>query len=469
MSAVQMIDMCVRYIARRHHMLTDEHVALLDEIWELYEPSELDLAQEIPLPPSPPPERQHVHFEGAEQPKPQQAEWPCDRCLNEEIWECGQCVVRSQEQEQEDSEWQEKRRATLADFATLQKEADYQAQLQEEAEEQAEYYREQREEAALWRQVPQGEPVSASMKHKEVCGCDTCEWQDRRRAEEEYKEALQDRLDTLEAEKEEEQEEQEEQQYRVPRCSDYLYSRAYECGTCDIEPWDYDCGKACGASPQPVRAPVAEPVIDLTCDRASCSYGCDSKHEPVGSAYPLPPIESCLYGCSFSCGANPGEDCIAQFDEQGEQLPALVRTVVETAIEDDDDDMPALVSFGTCHNPEEETEIVEPTQQGAPTKSPKAKPIFPYNHPRWPSPRAKALVQWMIRRGRTSKSAIEYALGEPVKGLTHDMCMRYLAKFYRLSHEDLLATTIYSLHNPDMHTPYYYRCTCSFCKGGYRY
>ena len=57
MSAVQIIDMCVRFISRHHYLLTEEHVAMLDEIWSLYEPSGLDLAQEIPLPPSPPHER----------------------------------------------------------------------------------------------------------------------------------------------------------------------------------------------------------------------------------------------------------------------------------------------------------------------------------------------------------------------------------------------------------------------------
>jgi hypothetical protein len=51
MSAREMLDMCVHYIALRHHMLTQEHVDILDEVWGFYE-------EYPPLPPSPPPERQ---------------------------------------------------------------------------------------------------------------------------------------------------------------------------------------------------------------------------------------------------------------------------------------------------------------------------------------------------------------------------------------------------------------------------
>lgn len=440
MSAVQMIDMCVRYIARRHHMLTDRQVALLDDIWALYEPSELDLAQEIPLPPSPPPERRHVYFQDAEQPKREQAEWPCDQCLTQEVWECGQCIVQRQQEEQE------------------------QEQEEEERDRQAD---------VLWRQVPQAAPVSAAMQHKEVCGCDTCEQQDRRREE---KERLLELQEEAEQEQElaqwrwreyherrqerarQEQEEEEGQEYRVPRCSDYL-------PTCDADGCAYECGTACGAS---------APAINLTCDRASCEYGCDSKHEPVGSAYPLPPPESCLYGCAFSCGAKEGEDCCAQFDLEGNQLAPAVNSVIDA---DTEDDMPPLIYMGArttpkgFHNPEEqaedETEIVNSGPPPQLTKPPKAKPLFPYNHLRWPSPRAKALVQWMIRRGRTSKEAV--IDGEPTKSLTHDVCMRYLAKYHKLSHEKLLEKTIYELHNTDKYSPYWQSCKCPFCKDGYTY
>ena len=490
-----MLDMCVHYIARRHHMLTDEHVEILDGVWQMYEPQELP-----PLPPSPPPERQHVHFVEYEQPDKEerrkvpsrqtQAEWPCDVCINQEVWECGRCVVPEQQQQeeehqddcdcsecefndaQEDDEWQEKRRATLADFATLQKEADYQAELRQEAEDQAEYYRQQREEQAdaLWHQIPQGAHVSQSMQHKETCGCDTCDWQDRRRAEEEAAAAEQEEQEQAQwrwRELHERQQEQYEQEQQLPCCSDYLRS-------CDAERCTYECGEACGSSP-----PMEQPVIDLTCDKASCEYGCDCKHEPARTAYPPPPIGSCLYGCAYSCGAQQGQDCCAQFDPEGNQLPPVVQSVVDAVIESDDY-MPPLVRVGAratpngWYNPEEdtedETEIVDvgPPQ---PVKTPKAKPIFPYNHPRWPSPRAKALVQWMIRKGRTSKEAVSYAVKEPggksIKVLTHDICMRYLAKFYNLTHEELLEKTIYQLHNPDKHTPYWHICPCSFCKGGY--
>jgi hypothetical protein len=327
------------------------------------------------------------------------------------------------------------------------------------------------------------------MQHKEICGCDTCEWQDRRRVEEERLTALQEEAEREQEEsqqrwqeyhrrkqerawqeqyqqeqeerqqlqeqeqgqcswrdyaerytqrvqqhflpqheQEQEQEQEQEEEQQLPSCSSYLRR-------CDADRCTYECAAACGSSPP-----------------------AEQQQQPVGNAYPLPPIESCLYGCSFSCGAKLGEECIAQFDEEGDQLPALVRNVVETAIESDDD-MPALVSFRPCYNPEEETEIVEP--KAAPAKPPKAKPLFPYNHPRWPSPRAKALVRSILGKRATE------VLG--VKTLTHDACMRYLAKYYRLSHEQLLETSVYTLHNPDPHTPYYYRCKCTFCAKGYHY
>ena len=91
-----MLDMCVRYIARRHQMLTEQHVEILDGIWELYEPQEFPI-----LPPSPPPERQHIHFEEDEerpdkeerpkQPSRQSAQWPCDVCCGPNVWDCGAC------------------------------------------------------------------------------------------------------------------------------------------------------------------------------------------------------------------------------------------------------------------------------------------------------------------------------------------------------------------------------------------
>jgi hypothetical protein len=413
MSAFQMLDMCVLYIARRHNMLTDRHVAILDRVWERYENSL------PPLPPSPPPERQHVHFdeEGVAHTQEkvirkrqrlerleQKPEWPCDRCIDQEVWECGQCVVPVQEQQVDD----------------------------------------------LWRQVPQGEPVSASMAHEETCGCDICESQDRRRLEE-YEAAAQanwtsqERYEQVGGES-------------APCCSDYLR-------TCDADRCTYECGEACGSAP-PIEL-AEQHVIDLTCDKESCAYGCDSSHVP------LPPIGSCLYGCSFSCGVKEGEDCRAEFDAEGNQLPPVVKAVVDAAADDEYDDMPALIPMQSTqrgwYNPEEnvenDTEIVDTVTQ----QPPKAKPLFPYNHPRWPSPRAKALVQWMIRKGKTSKRAIEYALKQPIKALTHDICMRYLAKYHKLSHEKLLEKTIYLLHNPDPHTPYYNLCTCSFCKAGYSY
>ena len=360
MSASQMLDMCVNYIARRHHMLTDEHVALLDEIWDLYDPLEAYSAQDIPLPPSPPPERQHIYFdEGPEENTWGDQNYSYPEPSDEEL-------QRQDEEEQEAKalrRWEEQER----------KEHEQEQQLD-----------------ALWRQVAQEGPVSASMQ--ETCPCEACEWQDRR--------------------------------LNQP--------------TCDPDGCTYECGTACGAA----------------------------------ADYPKPPLDSCLYGCAFTCGAKPGEDCIAEFDEEGDQLPALVSNVTTSVLESDNE-MPGLVYSYRIYpkgsmNPEEaeetetETEIVSP-QPATPLK---AKATFPYSHHYWPSPRAKVLVR-SILGSRASK-----VLG--VKTLTHEACMRWLAEYYGLSPEQLLATSIFDLHNRervawtrDSPKPYMGLppiCSCCYCK-----
>jgi hypothetical protein len=256
MSASEMLDMCVRFIARRHHMLTQEHVEILNEVWELYESQEVP-----PLPPSPVPE----------------------------------------------------------------------------CEEQEEF----------------------------------------------------------------------------PSRSEYVR-------TCDADGCTYECAEACGSS-------------------AAEAY---SSYSPQAYGSYAPPIDSCLYGCAYSCGAKQGEYCCAQFDVDGNQLPPVAQSVVNTAI-DTDDEMPPLISFAELArqkglmNPEEaepeETEIVETV--------PKVKPTFPYDHPMWPSPRAKMMVRYIL--GPRAREVLN------VKTLTHDICMRWLANHYRLSHEELLKTSIYKLHNPE--------------------
>lgn len=440
MSAFNMLDMCVHYIARRHHMLTDMHVDILDKVWDLYESQELP-----PLPPSPPPERQHVHFEEherhdkEERPKhPARPQWPSHRCLDEQVWECGMRVLPEQKDpHQDDCD------CSICSYEDAQQEREEEERKWEQyylnlQDEQRRKWREEEERQwkldTLWRQVPQSAPVSASMQHQETCGCDTCESQDRRRVEE--------------------QQEQYEQEQQLPCCSDYLRS-------CDADGCTYECAAACGSS---------EPVIDLTCEKASCEYGCDCTHAPVGSAYPLPPIESCLYGCAFSCGAKQGEDCKAEFDAEGDQIPPLVASVLQAAVESDDE-MPPLIHIGSRSEPKgwstpQHTQSV--TAPPAPKKAPKAKPIFPYNHHLWPSPRAKVLVRAML--GRRAKDVLN------VETLTHEACMRYLAKHYGLSEEQLLKTSIFELHNPeriawtrDSPKPYMSLpkiCGCCYCRDG---
>jgi hypothetical protein len=288
------------------------------------------------------------------------------------------------------------------------------------------------------------------MQHEEVCGCDTCDWQDRCREEaaeppqeeEQEEEQEQEQHDCWRERHERRQQrawEEQNEDYLVPRCSDYL-------ATCDSDRCTYECAVACGSS---VPADV------------------EPKHEPVGTT--LPPIDSCLYGCIFSCGAKQGEDCIAEFDAEGNQLPPLVESVVNAAI-DSDDDMPGLISLSAHSNFEEnEIEIVDPPAAPQP-KPPKAKPLFPYNHHLWPSPRAKVLVRSIL--GKQAKRLLN------VDTLTHDACMRYLAMHYGLSHEQLLKTSIFDLHNRervawtrDSPKPYMQLppiCGCCYCRYGRR-
>jgi predicted DNA-binding protein (UPF0251 family) len=393
-----MLDMCVRYIARRHHMLTDEHVEILNEVWDLYEPSEYPV-----LPPSPPVERQHVHFEQQEdeqerldkeeRPKrPQRPqEWPCDRCFEEDVWECGQCVYREMSEEQLEA---------LKEQRAREKEQEQEALrmwIQQEQEKRERAWARQQEADALWSQIPQEEPVSASI------------FQDRAEAEE--------GCDGIEP---------------CDGCSNTVKQPR-----CDPDGCTYECGTACGSAEPPER------VIDLTCEREDCASGCECNYtKPQSISDMLPPIESCFYGCSFNCGASPGEPCIAQYDEEGDQLPALIR-IVETS--------PAAQP--------------QPEPQPQP-KTPKEQPLFPYNHRYWPSPRARVMVRSML--GKRAREVLG------VKNLTHDACMRWLANKYGLTHEQLLATSIYELHNrermawkPDDPKPYWALppfCRCCYCK-----
>ena len=62
MSNAEMLDTCVRFILENHHLVTDEHIEMLDKLWHYkYETATTaemtrQQAAEKPLPPSPPPE-----------------------------------------------------------------------------------------------------------------------------------------------------------------------------------------------------------------------------------------------------------------------------------------------------------------------------------------------------------------------------------------------------------------------------
>jgi len=211
---------------------------------------------------------------------------------------------------------------------------------------------------------------------------------------------------------------------------------------------------------QPSFITKDENYIDLTCD-----------------------ADGCTYGCGTNCGAAEPYKAEEDYSDMPQLLPLNQRTEI----------VGAQATPKGWFNPEEDTEDEEPPQPlqqplhpkqlrtlssyrhpqltrmtafGAeePPQVPKAKPLFPYNHPTWPSPRAKAVVQWMIRTGRASKMTMSESLGEPIGTLTHEVCMRYLAAYYGLSHEQLLETSVFKLHNTPAMRRSGWLCACALCR-----
>jgi len=227
-------------------------------------------------------------------------------------------------------------------------------------------------------------------------------------------------------------------------CSRFLDLEDYQERACDADRCMYECGAACGASEK-------EEIIDLTCDE-----------------------DRCLYGCDYSCGARRGEYCKAEYaGSPSLELPEIVQAVVQTAIESDNEDysdMPGLVAYAqrfvsgwpASGNPEDDTEDAMPPlvhMRSQPNTS-KAKPLFPYNHPVWPSPRAKLCVQYLLRRGAATKQSMSHVLNRPVKTLTNDICILYLAHHYNITPAELLTTTVRKLHS----WPGGESCRCNLCQ-----
>lgn len=418
MSAFEMLDMCVRYIAYRHDMLTDEHVAILNQVWSIY--------AYPPLPASPPPEM---------------AEW------NERVRQAKEAVAQAQlpflaGQNPFTREFdplmavKHQVDGLVSAQQALNEVLEQQPGVQVWASQPTHIFFDEDQEQEQEQPYPSDDcirdqglntarylnPEDYEAEHQETCSCEICDTQDRQ-------------------------------------------------VSCDADRCTYECGQACGSSEaacgasEPVELPETK-TIDLTCEKPVCNYGCicdEAKNL-------LAPAESCLYGCNYACGTNYGENCTAIFDAEGNQVAP--------------DDMPPLVPLAAYPtprgwlNPEEDSEdegVAAPKRTGedegvaAPKpqkiKVPKEKSPFPYNHPRWPSPRAKALVKGMIARGETSLASIASVLDTPIKSLNHDNCMHYLAKRYRLTPEQLLETSIYELHNPPS-APYWgvSPCICSFCR-----
>jgi hypothetical protein len=219
---------------------------------------------------------------------------------------------------------------------------------------------------------------------------------------------------------------------------------------------------------QPSFITKDENYIDLTCDADGCTYGCGAK-----------------------CGAEEEEDYsdmppLLPLSSQVNRWPPITHQRTEI--------VGAQATPRGWLNPEEDTEDEEPVPRPSvplppqqlrtlsgyrhpelarmttfnteeqPQQAPKVKPLFPYNHPVWPSPRAKAVVQWLIRTGRTSKMTMRETLGEPISALTHEVCMRYLAAYYGLSHEQLLETSVFKLHNTPAMRSNGLLCGCGLCR-----
>ena len=221
----------------------------------------------------------------------------------------------------------------------------------------------------------------------------------------------------------------------------------YEEGACDADRCMYECGAPCGASNPPglgqTQDQTQDQFIDLTCDE-----------------------DRCLYGCDYSCGAGRGEYCKAEYaGSPSVELPEIVQAVAQ---DEDYSDMPALkrVSWPSSGIPSDDTDDEMPPlmpmrmdMQSQPNTS-KAKPLFPYNHPMWPSPRAKLCVQYLLRRGAATKQSMSRVLNRPIKTLSNDICILYLAHHYNVTPAELLTMTVRKLHS----WPGGEYCRCNLCQ-----
>jgi len=452
MSAFEMLDMCVRYIAYRHDMLTDEHVAILNQVWSIYEYP--------PLPASPPPEM---------------AEW------NERVRQAKEAVAQAQ-------------LPFLAGQNPFTREFDplmavkHQVDGLVSAQQALNEVLEQQPGVQVWASQPthiffdeEDNTEYVPDEHELAAAERRREWEDAygrmNQSRREWEVLEEQRQQRQVGEPEVLRNQQEPEQ--LYSCDDCIRDQGLNTARY-LNPEDYEHQETCGC--EPCESHDRERVKEETCDADRCTYECG---QACGSSAPvelpetqtikLAPAESCLYGCNYACGTNYGENCTAIFDAEGNQVAP--------------DDMPPLVPLAAYPtprgwlNPEEDSEdegpyaapkrtgedegVAVPTVAPQPQKikPPKEKSPFPYNHPRWPSPRAKALVKGMIARGETSLASIASVLDTPIKSLNHDNCMHYLAKRYRLTPEQLLETSIYELHNPPS-APYWgvSPCNCSFCR-----
>jgi len=227
---------------------------------------------------------------------------------------------------------------------------------------------------------------------------------------------------------------------------------------------------------QPSFITKEENYIDLTCDADGCQYGCGVKcgaaepykaeEEDYSDMPPLIPLSSQvnrwppithprteIVGAHPKGWFNPEEDTEDEEEPRAAPPQPLQPQQLRTLSGYRHPELTRMTSFAT----------EEPPQV------PKVKPLFPYNHPVWPSPRAKAVVQWLIRTGRASKMTMSESLGEPIGALTHEVCMRYLAAYYGLSHEQLLETSVFKLHNTPAMRSNGWLCACALCRSSRSY
>ena len=126
-----------------------------------------------------------------------------------------------------------------------------------------------------------------------------------------------------------------------------------------------------------------------------------------------------------------------------------------------DDEMPSLIPFDSepvrysaSASDNEMPPLVPFDSEPVPVA--RAQPVIGYNNPEWPSPRAK----WCVTKylGVTKEEVAAVLDLPPIRSLTHELSVQYLAKRYRITVDELLKTPITELHRRERS-----HCGCYYC------